>query len=281
MPIKHSLQTAIHKPYAAIYADSAERLAATGFIRGEGGTVVPFDSNDLYKVVLQLENATEWFLSVVSPITWAAFTPTPHATSHQNGGSDEISVAGLSGVLADPQVPVTENVQDIVGAMVVEGIGIDVVYDDTANTLTITNSDPGSGASVTDEHIQDVVGAMLTDSSTIDFSYDDGAATATASLKPPAVNAQTGTAYTLQASDNGGIVTCSNASAITVTVPSGLGVGFNCMIIQKGAGQVTFSPSSTTINNRQSHTKSAGQHALVTLVADVANNFTLGGDTSS
>jgi len=29
---------------------------------------------------------------------------TPHATTHQNGGSDEISVAGLSGVLADPQV---------------------------------------------------------------------------------------------------------------------------------------------------------------------------------
>lgn len=29
----------------------------------------------------------------------------PHATSHQNNGSDEISVAGLSGTLADPQTP--------------------------------------------------------------------------------------------------------------------------------------------------------------------------------
>lgn len=32
-------------------------------------------------------------------------TPSTHATSHQNGGSDEISVAGLSGTLADPQTP--------------------------------------------------------------------------------------------------------------------------------------------------------------------------------
>lgn len=29
-----------------------------------------------------------------------------HKTSHENGGTDEISVAGLSGALADPQVPV-------------------------------------------------------------------------------------------------------------------------------------------------------------------------------
>jgi hypothetical protein len=31
--------------------------------------------------------------------------PDAHATTHQNGGSDEISVAGLSGVLADAQTP--------------------------------------------------------------------------------------------------------------------------------------------------------------------------------
>lgn len=32
-----------------------------------------------------------------------ARTPTAHAASHENGGGDEISVAGLSGLLADPQ----------------------------------------------------------------------------------------------------------------------------------------------------------------------------------
>jgi hypothetical protein len=32
-------------------------------------------------------------------------TPTVHASSHQNGGGDEIDVGGLSGLLADPQTP--------------------------------------------------------------------------------------------------------------------------------------------------------------------------------
>jgi hypothetical protein len=95
------------------------------------------------------------------------------------------------------------------------------------------------------------------------------------------LNDQTGTTYTIQASDNGKVITCSNAAAITVTVPSGLGVGFNCLVIQKGAGQVTFSPSSTTVNNRQSHTKIAGQYGVVSLVAYASDVFVLGGDTAS
>ena len=33
----------------------------------------------------------------------------PHATDHQNGGTDEISVAGLSGLLADAQTPLTHS----------------------------------------------------------------------------------------------------------------------------------------------------------------------------
>ena len=35
-----------------------------------------------------------------------AGTPGAHKTQHENGGSDEISVSGLSGVLADPQPPI-------------------------------------------------------------------------------------------------------------------------------------------------------------------------------
>ena len=32
--------------------------------------------------------------------------PAPHAPTHENGGTDEINVGGLSGVLADPQIPI-------------------------------------------------------------------------------------------------------------------------------------------------------------------------------
>jgi len=95
------------------------------------------------------------------------------------------------------------------------------------------------------------------------------------------INDQTGTAYTLLASDNGKVVVLDNPSAVTVTVPSGLGAGFNCSFVQKGAGQVSFSASSTTINNRQSHTKINGQYGVASLVAYVADTFVLAGDTAS
>lgn len=94
------------------------------------------------------------------------------------------------------------------------------------------------------------------------------------------INAQTGTAYTLLSSDNGKIITLSNASAITVTVPSGLGEGFNCTLIQLGVGTVSVSESSTTINNRNSHTSIAGQYSSATLLAYSSNTFLFQGDTA-
>ena len=51
-------------------------------------------------------------LTDLNPVTWSeggagGGAPDAHATSHQNGGSDEISVAGLAGLLADAQTPTT------------------------------------------------------------------------------------------------------------------------------------------------------------------------------
>ena len=95
------------------------------------------------------------------------------------------------------------------------------------------------------------------------------------------INDQTGTAYTLLAGDNGKVVVLNNGAAITVTVPSGLGAGFNCSFVQKGAGQVSFSASGTTINNRQSHTRINAQFGVASLVAYADNVFVLAGDTAS
>lgn len=93
------------------------------------------------------------------------------------------------------------------------------------------------------------------------------------------INDQTGTTYTVTAGDNGKVVVLDNASAITVTVPSGLGAGFNCSFVQKGAGQVSFATSSTTVNNRQSHTKINAQYGVASIVAYAADTFVLAGDT--
>jgi hypothetical protein len=80
------------------------------------------------------------------------------------------------------------------------------------------------------------------------------------------LNAQTGTTYTLVAADTGKVVESTNAAAITLTLPATAAVGFCCTVVQGGAGQVTLTPASgATLRNRQSHTRTAGQWAGVTL----------------
>lgn len=95
---------------------------------------------------------------------------------------------------------------------------------------------------------------------------DTGATGATGPTQGIAINQQTGTTYTLQSSDNGKIVEFTNGSAVTCTLPSGLGTTFGCTISQVGAGQVTLAASSTTIHNRNSYTKTAGQWAVFSIL---------------
>jgi len=92
-------------------------------------------------------------------------------------------------------------------------------------------------------------------------------------------NSQSGTKYTLVASDLGKVVSFSNGSAITLTVPSGLGAGFYCTIQQMGAGQVTATGSGATLLNRQSHTKTKGQYAEFSIIfTPTTNTYVTQGD---
>ena len=96
------------------------------------------------------------------------------------------------------------------------------------------------------------------------------------------LNDQTGTAYTLTSSDNGKVLTLNNANAITLTIAASLGDGFNCLIVQKGAGQVTLSAAGgVTVVNRSSETKTAGQYATVSVINIGSEQYILSGDTGS
>ncbi len=64
-------------------------------------------------------------------------------------------------------------------------------------------------------------------------------------------NTQTGTTYTVLASDLGKFVTTSNAGAIAVTVPqatTAFGSGFWFITQNLGAGAATFTPTTSTVN---------------------------------
>lgn len=87
-----------------------------------------------------------------------------------------------------------------------------------------------------------------------------------------AVNAQTGTSYTIVAGDHAKLVTLSNASSVAVTLGQATGsfaAGWFCDVANKGAGVVTITPTTSTINGAATLVLSRGQSVRV--VSDGTN----------
>jgi hypothetical protein len=95
-------------------------------------------------------------------------------------------------------------------------------------------------------------------------------------LAPAGVNAQTGAAYTLQASDNGRVVTFDNAAAVTLTIPAGLPVGFSCLLLQLGAGAVVIAGAGVALHNGDGLT-TTGRYAPASLFSPAPDVHIAGG----
>jgi len=102
------------------------------------------------------------------------------------------------------------------------------------------------------------------------------------------LNAQTGTTYTLVLGDAAKTITLTNASAITLSVPTNASVAFaigtQILLYQGGAGQVTVSastPATTTIRSNGSKTKINGQYGVVCLMKLATDEWVLFGNTSA
>ena len=101
-------------------------------------------------------------------------------------------------------------------------------------------------------------------------------------LESGGVITESGTSRTLSATDNGKVIYCTSGSAVTITTATGLGAGFSCMVIQGGAGQITFAQgSSTTLASYGSFLKTSGQYAVTSVVSPVADTFILGGNLTT
>lgn len=90
----------------------------------------------------------------------------------------------------------------------------------------------------------------------------------------------------VSATDNRRKIVFNAASGVTFTVPSDAPTGWECGIIQQGAGQVTIAVGGTgTLFCRATHTKTAGQYAIAYVVvisnAGTAPQVYLGGDTGT
>lgn len=100
------------------------------------------------------------------------------------------------------------------------------------------------------------------------------------------LNTQTGTTYTLAATDAGQLVTLSNASGITLTVPTNASVPFaigtQITITQANSGQVTVAGDvGVTVSSSDSYLKLRTQWSAGTLIKTNTNSWILIGDTSA
>jgi hypothetical protein len=100
-----------------------------------------------------------------------------------------------------------------------------------------------------------------------------------------AINAQTGTTYTLVAGDLNDLVTLNNAGAITLTVPPSVFAANDIInIAQIGAGQVTFAQGAGVTINSTGATATAPKiralYSSASVICTAANTFLVVGDIS-
>ena len=151
---------------------------------------------------------------------------------------------------------------------------------DSAQSLTVgeqaqARSNIGAGTSSFSGAYGDLTGkpTLGTAAATASTDYATAAQgakadTALQPATPQTINAQTGTTYTLQASDAGKLVTCTNSGAITVTVPaSTFSAGQRVDMAVLGAGMVTVAAGSgMTLNGTPSLVSRAQYSALTVLL---------------
>ena len=159
-------------------------------------------------------------------------------------------------------------------------------YDASSGTLTatafagaltgnVTGNCSGTAATVTGASQ-----SSITSVGTLTALTVTGAVTAGSVVAPLAINAQTGTTYTFVAADASKLVTASNGSAQTYTVPPNSSVAFDVgtaiTIIGIGSGKVTLAQGSgVTINSKDGDKAIDGQHASVTIIKTATDTWQL------
>jgi len=112
------------------------------------------------------------------------------------------------------------------------------------------------------------------------LEFSDGTLQTTAPTDVLSINAQTGTTYTLVLADAGKLVTSSNGSAQTITVPPNSSVAFPTgtqIIVQNiGSANATLAEGSgVTINSKDDNKEIDGQFAAAALIKTATDAWSL------
>ena len=156
-----------------------------------------------------------------------------------------------------------------------DGSGVDVtiytatsgdtfLFDASEEKLVITGTDGQNALEVADGDV------TITDQLTVSGGL----------VAPLQINAQTGTTYTFVLADAGKMVTSSNGSAQTLTVPPNSSVAYAVgtqVIVQNiGSANATLAEGSgVTINSKDDNKEIDGQFAAATLIKTATNTWSL------
>ena len=150
----------------------------------------------------------------------------------------------------------------------------------TNTTVVFASSSAASTMMFRDANSRSSIGTPTVPSEIANMQYVDGAI---ATAQAVGINAQSGTAYTLAATDANKAVECTNAAAITVTIPTDaqatITAGTIIEVTQEGAGQVTVIPfdGSVTVTGAELF-KTRKQYSSLILRKRGANNWRITGD---
>ena len=151
-------------------------------------------------------------------------------------------------------------------------VSVGILSGTTSNLGAVQLSDSTSSTSTT----------LAATANAVKTAYDLAAAAQPAALT---LNAQTGTSYTLIASDATKLVTLTNAAAITLTLPpSVFSTGQQINLAQLGAGQVTFAAGAgvtiVSTGATAAAPKISKQYGAATAICTAADTFLVVGSLS-
>jgi hypothetical protein len=224
---------------------------------------VAIDVDTINEEIVFITNQTSDTMTIVrgragtSPTTHTAGATVKHVLTSYDLTNFQAAVSPVASVAFSGSTSGTTTVQ----ATAVAG----------TNTLTLpaTNSDTLVGKATTDTLTNKTLTAPVINTAKINL----------------ALNAQTGTTYTLVAADSGKLVTSSNASAVVITIPpSVFAAGEQINVQSIGAGLTSFAQGAGVTITSTGATATApilrAQYSAATIICTASNTFTVIGDLS-